>query len=274
MRARLPKASLPEPLARALSRAKRQPVLAALAALLVVALVFAALPVLDLAVSRAFWADGAFVGTSDGTARFVRNFARIVEALVALAVGLPLVFKLVWPESRLLIAPRIPLFLYAVFALGPGLIVNGILKAHSGRPRPRHLAEFGGDALFARVGDFSGSCLSNCSFVSGEAASAFWLVALVFVVPKAWRAPVLLASILLAAAASWSRVAMGGHFLSDVLIAWLVTLLVMLLVKEPVLRRFQPALDRAIEAGIARLGRFLRYLLWKAGRAREKRRAA
>ncbi|WP_051630687.1 phosphatase PAP2 family protein [Afifella pfennigii] len=248
--------------------------LAALAALFAATLLFALFPALDLAASRAFWTGDSFTGTSSGFALFVRDFARGVEILVALVVGLPLLLKFVWPESRLLIAPRVPLYLYLVFAIGPGLIVNGILKEHSGRPRPRHLTEFGGEDIFARVGDFAGSCLSNCSFVSGEAASAFWLVALVFLVPKAMKAPVLLATLALAAAASWSRVAMGGHFLSDVLIAWLITLLVMLLLKEPILRRFQPGLDERLEAGIARLGRSARSLAARLRARWAKRRHA
>jgi len=273
MRARLPKIPIPEPLARAVAFSTRRPVLASLAALCLVALFFAAFPFFDLAVARAFWADADFAGNGGGAAHFIRNSARLIEIAVAIAITLPLLFKIAWPQSRLLIAPRVPLFLYLVFAIGPGLIVNGILKEHSGRPRPRHLVEFGGDEMFRRVGDFAGSCLSNCSFVSGEAASAFWLVALVFVVPKALRLPTLVAALAIAVAASWSRIAMGGHFLSDVLIAWIVTLLVMLLMKEPVLKRFQPGLDRAIERGLAGLGRFLRFIVWKAEKARAARSA-
>ena len=115
-----------------------------------------------------------------------------------------------------------------------------------------------GDATFSPVWWFSDQCERNCSFVSGEAASAFWLVALVFLVRKEWRPATAVATLAFAAAISFTRIAAGGHFLSDVLVAWLVTLCVMIASQPAVLKGLPPAFDRAVEAGARRIGEALR----------------
>ncbi|MCF1505352.1 phosphatase PAP2 family protein [Afifella sp. H1R] len=236
---------------------KRRPTMTALSALLAILLVFAAFPAIDLAVARLFF-DSSHGFTVTGAPPFWRNVGRGLEIFIAIAIGLPFVARLLWPDRPMLVRPHKPVFLYLVLAIGPGLLINGLLKTFSARPRPRHLFEFGGEEVFARVGDLSGTCHSNCSFASGEAASAFWLIALVFVVPRAWRLPVFLATFGLLLIVSWTRLAMGGHFLSDVLVAWLVTFLVMIVLRLPVLYRFQPEIDRGVTAALTILGRRLR----------------
>ncbi len=66
---------------------------------------------------------------------------------------------------------------------------------------------------------------------------------------------------------------MGGHFLSDVLIAWLITLLVILVLRAPILCSFQPGLDNALESGLTRLAFWLAarrdWLLRRVGPGRE-----
>ena len=64
----------------------------------------------------------------------------------------------------------------AAYLVSTILLVNGLLKAYSGRPRPVDATLFGGDLGFVPAGDFSGACMANCSFVSGEAAAAGWLL--------------------------------------------------------------------------------------------------
>lgn len=111
--------------------------------------------------------------------------------------------------------------------LGPGLLVNVILKEHSHRPRPRNTDFFGGDLSFVPAGDFSGACGSNCSFISGEAAGAGWLFCYaVFLVPDRYKllfSPPLIA---VALASPVMRLAYGGHYLSDVILAWLASVIV------------------------------------------------
>jgi membrane-associated phospholipid phosphatase len=74
---------------------------------------------------------------------------------------------------------------------------------------------------FVHAGSFAGKCVSNCSFISGEAASAGWLFCLIFLIPQPARSalslPILAVSILIPTL----RVAFGGHYLSDAVLGWL-----------------------------------------------------
>ncbi len=110
--------------------------------------------------------------------------------------------------------------------LGPVLIVNLWLKAFSGRPRPRQTDLFGGTLDFVHAGSFAGKCVSNCSFISGEAAAAGWLFCLILIIPQPYRSaaalPIAAVSILMPAL----RVAFGGHYLSDAVLGWLSSLVI------------------------------------------------
>ena len=87
------------------------------------------------------------------------------------------------------------------------------------------------------AGGWWGECVSNCSFVSGEASTAFWLFAFVPLMPPRWRWPAGLAIALFAAAVSFGRIAFGRHFLSDTLIAGALSLTVIALVGWALQRR-------------------------------------
>ncbi|WP_443216778.1 phosphatase PAP2 family protein [Rhizobium sp. Root1203] len=135
-------------------------------------------------------------------------------------------------------------FVLAFYALAPGALVQ-ILKSLFGRPRPRHIVDFGGDLFFTPVLSFDGGCLRNCSFPSGESASATALLAFVVLVPKQFRrtcVAILLPFIVLF---SLNRVAMGAHFLSDVMIAWSLMLAVMF-PTFGLFRRYRAAIDAAV----------------------------
>lgn len=111
------------------------------------------------------------------------------------------------------------LFLLLLLILGPGLVVNVLLKDHLSRPRPYELIEFGGHYQY---GEFwqPGTGLRNGSFPSGHAAMAFCMLGPWFVYRG--RQPIR-ARLFLAGGLSWGmvvgyvRMAQGGHFLSDVL---------------------------------------------------------
>jgi lipid A 4'-phosphatase len=122
------------------------------------------------------------------------------------------------------------LFLAASFALGPGLLVNGVLKDISHRPRPAQLAEFGGQDAFRPWYTFDGACKSNCSFASGEVAGAAWLLAPASLAPPPWRGPAIAAAGAVTLTVAALRMAFGGHFASDVIAAALITLASMLVI--------------------------------------------
>jgi membrane-associated phospholipid phosphatase len=221
----------------------------ALIATLLASLLFRLVPALDIAASQMFYVAGSgFPATSAPALKLLRtlglwtmNGAMIAVAVVAiLRCGLPI--RLL-PRALAAIRPSRLLFLVASAAIGPGLIANLILKDHWGRARPITTSLFGGDAPFTLPWTISDACHRNCSFVSGEASGAFWLIALVFVVPAAWRRAVAGPLLVWIAAISLNRIAFGGHFLSDILIGWGLMLLTILVCRDILISRYGAAID-------------------------------
>ena len=203
-----------------------RPLLLTLLATLAALALFAAAPGIDLAAAALFHDGRAFVGrTRAGEAArivfYVMPFLILVGALALWAAG-----RMGWMRPRL--SGAAALWLVLTMAAGPGLLVNLILKEHSHRPRPGHVAEFGGVATFRPVGRLDGACAKNCSFVSGEAAAAAWTLAPALLTPPPMRAGWVAASMIFAAATGALRMSFGGHFLSDVVLAILFTALIVL----------------------------------------------
>ena len=207
-------------------------------------IVFAAWPGLDLFVSHLFYESGGFIG-HDRLARFGRDVFRVTPFLV-LAL-----YALLWLARRLDVpvrwAPsgRAMIFLIATLAVGPGLIVNLGLKDHWHRPRPVQTQEFNGTSPFKPWYEDDGACRKNCSFVSGEAAAGFWMVAPASVLPSPWQGPAVVASFAFGIGASLLRMAFGGHYLSDVVLGGLVALMVIEIARRII---WPTALDRLREA--------------------------
>ena len=246
-------------------RAKQAPTVSTLVLLALVSLVFVAVPGIDLRVSALFYHPGSgFVRSS--VAESVRDAGRFLAALFALVMTLPLVLKLILPDTQLLVRPRSVLFVLLSWLLGPALLVNGVLKEHWGRARPREIVEFGGRAIFTPAWWLSDQCVGNCSFVSGEAASAFWLMAAVFIVPRPMKVPVAVLTLFFATLVSVARMAAGGHFLSDILIAWTLTLLVLVVLDRLVLKGLPDAFDSNVDRSLATTGLTLRRLPERLGR--------
>nr|WP_252393696.1 phosphatase PAP2 family protein [Candidatus Rhodoblastus alkanivorans] len=123
---------------------------------------------------------------------------------------------------------RAIVFLVASLALGPGLLVNGVLKEVSHRPRPEQTLDFGGRWSFEPYDSFAGQCGHNCSFVSGEAATAAWTLAPALLAPPPARILAIAAALLFTLATGGLRMAFGGHYFSDVLFAALFTFVIVL----------------------------------------------
>ena len=115
-------------------------------------------------------------------------------------------------------------FLLLFFLVGPGLITNVVFKEHSGRARPVQVTEFGGDKVFTPYYKVTDQCKHNCSFISGHAAAAFFFIAFGYVM----RSRLLFwLGFAFGTLMALTRVAQGGHFLSDVIFAFIVNLIVL-----------------------------------------------
>lgn len=200
--------------------------LLALFATLYAAVIFAAWPGIDLQVAGWFYHDG-FLTAADGIAEMLRRLfywtpglllAAAIAAFVARRYGLKVAAA---PSGRQLA------FLVLTMSLGPGLLVNLVLKDHAHRPRPVQIEQFGGGMAYRPYYRFDGACRRNCSFVSGEASSAFWTLAPASLAPAPVRFEAIAAALAFGAATSLLRMAFGGHFLSDVVFAGLFTFLVL-----------------------------------------------
>jgi len=120
------------------------------------------------------------------------------------------------------VGPRVALYLLACLAVGPGLVVNVVLKDHWGRPRPSTIAEFSGPNIYVPPFVPSGQCDDNCSFPSGHAALGFWMVAFALLAPPRRRQLSVALALLFGSLVGLARIAQGGHFLSDVLVSGLL----------------------------------------------------
>ena len=247
-------------------------ILASLAVL--TGIIFAVDPSLDLQVAS-FFRDLAAqpeirqFGQAIDTMRQVGPL--VIAAVIVPAVG-ALAIKIIWPLRPTLVSSRSALFLIASLALGPGLLVNVVLKEGWARPRPGMVTQFGGDYTFMPWWDPRGGCDSNCSFVSGETSSAVWMAAPAMLAPPPWRYIALGAAGLYGVAFASIRLLAGGHFLSDVIFAAIFTSLVIWTVHGFLFR--WPATrmeERALNAALAKLGRSVTRLFAPVAQSRGAR---
>jgi len=171
---------------------------------------------------------GAFPASENLVLDILRDVMHVMPPAIAVLL---MVFAVSVALNRSPGAGRVRLARGAVTAIASLLIcslglVNLVLKAESGRPRPYQTDMFGGKLPFVEAGRFTDYCDTNCSFVSGESSAAFWLLCLVPLVPSRWRPAALAAALVVAFSAAGLRVAFGAHYLSDVTIAALLSLAV------------------------------------------------
>lgn len=190
----------------------------------VCALVFTVWPELDLAVSRVFY---------DPVRGFSGDYNPLVQSLYR---GIPLMSK------ATIIGLFIALFAYSIqrgatgqkrrtqvayliaaLVLGPGLVIDVVLKDYWGRARPYKVAEFGGTKTFTPATQPSDQCENNCSFVSGHASAGYYLVSLGFLGGLAVRRRWTLIGLVVGTVFGLGRIAQGGHFLSDILFSFYAT---------------------------------------------------
>ncbi|WP_158284778.1 phosphatase PAP2 family protein [Oricola cellulosilytica] len=216
---------------------------AATSAWIALLLAFRSQPQWDLAAAAAFFDSAACAASPVASGQYCAGFTfsglpflatvrQLLHPLPALlGIGLMIVLAvelragLRWHNPGI----RLKVVLIGALILGPGLIVNGILKAYWGRPRPWMTEDFGGWLPFVEAGTETDLCASNCSFVSGEAAAAGWLMCLALLL--AIRRRFLAAAILGGGAIAMAllRVAFGAHYLSDALLGFFMTVVLFMM---------------------------------------------
>ncbi|MGW6780286.1 phosphatase PAP2 family protein [Brucella pseudogrignonensis] len=215
--------------------------------------IFILFPAFDLAVSRFFARGYAFPLSDNSLLLAIRDINRRATIyLVSGMIGIALLYA-INPHRFGRLPPHKAIFVLLTFLLGPLLTVQA-LKNSIGRARPRSLVEFGGSAEFTPLWQVAEQCTRNCSFPSGEAATAAASLAMIVFVPKKWRRAALAIMVPVAAFTAVNRVMFGAHFLSDVVVAWGLMLCLMIWLWSRIAAHAQ-----RIDASIANLGRRLRH---------------
>jgi lipid A 4'-phosphatase len=199
--------------------------------------VFSIWPSLDISVSaltydpiKGFWINQTAL--SDLARNAIWNLSNLMVFVAV--IGFVWSFLSQRPTQKL--PRRVWVFILLLYALGPGLIVNGILKEYWGRARPADTVAFGGTATFTPPIQITDQCAHNCSFVSGEASAAMAFALSVLLIlryfrprlaPLAYRLGQATTGVLVCIAAA-QRIVTGRHFLSDTILAILLVLLIAL----------------------------------------------
>jgi lipid A 4'-phosphatase len=230
----------------------------ALALALVLGLLFGIHPELDLKLASLFYdaSSKSFPLKLNPLANIARDGAMWIAWGLALPAIISFIAKLLRPARTLMMSGRAILFLLVTLFLSAGVLTNFTFKSYWGRPRPVMVSQFNGPDQFVPWWDPRGSCGRNCSFFSGEGATAFWTYAPAALTPPAWRPLAYVAATMFGVATSLLRMAFGGHFFTDVATAGLVTFLVVWLAHGYIYRWPRTKLsDEDIEAALAGLAR-------------------
>ena len=159
---------------------------------------------------------GYVVGFMEDFPRAVSHWGRFPAVVVG--AGGFILGALGWRFARLRPWRYSGVFLLLVLVVGPGCIVNWVLKPYFGRPRPSELVEFGGRLEYVPLGQLH-SAEGSFSFPSGHAAVGFYLMAPAFLsyrrrLPRwIWIA----AGLVCGGFVGWSRIVIGSHFFGDVI---------------------------------------------------------
>ena len=220
-----------------------------------VGLLFGIYPELDLKLAALFYdaPTKSFPLKQDTAAVIARDVVMWISWGLALPPIVALVVKLLRPDRKLLMSGRAVIFLLVTMFLAAGVLTNLGFKSYWGRPRPVVVTQFNGSQQFVPWWDPRGSCGRNCSFFSGEGATAFWTYAPAALTPPSWRPLAYVAATLFGVTTSGLRMAFGGHFFSDVAAAGLVTFLVVWLAHGAIYRWRRTGLsDADIDAALTR----------------------
>jgi lipid A 4'-phosphatase len=115
-------------------------------------------------------------------------------------------------------------FLFITAIVSPGLIVNEGFKENFGRARPNQIEEFNGTKDFTRAFKISNQCEHNCSFSSGHAAMGYFFSAIAYTTSLLYFNRIYIAGVVFGSIVGLSRIMMGGHFLSDVVVSAFIVL--------------------------------------------------
>ncbi len=194
---------------------------------------------LDLRLAALFYhpgADDPWFESREPLWLFLYQIAPLLIGLLTLGSLAVIAAGSVWPAAQR--RRRAAIFLLAVVLIGPGLMVNILLKDHMGRPRPHQTVELGGTQVYLPPLAL-GEAGKGKSFPCGHSSAGFVFGAFFLI----WRhrrprlaVLSLVASVALGLLLGISRMAAGDHFVSDVIWSAVIVGGVALLLAPMILR--------------------------------------
>lgn len=148
-------------------------------------------------------------------------------SLVTGIVGLSVIvgFALSFFHQRLRRFRMLFVLVFLSLALGPGLVVNAILKDNWGRPRPRDTVQYGGEYEFQAPWVLSDN--GGKSFPCGHCSVPFALSCVAWTIGSSRRGLrflLLVGFALVGIIVGLARVAVGAHYFSDVVVSGAISM--------------------------------------------------
>lgn len=183
---------------------------------------------IDLYISSLFFKNNTFYLKDKLLFYLAYEFGTLPAWFVGIACLVVYCFSFV-SISLKAIKPQI-IYLLLSLIIGPGLIVNVLLKDNWGRPRPVQTENFGGEQSYQKFyqPNFNNPTPSK-SFPSGHASAGFYFMSFIFLARRIrneeldqWGRNLTLSLGLLLGI---TRIVQGGHYFSDV---WMSAIVVFL----------------------------------------------
>lgn len=176
---------------------------------------------IDMQIQRFFYhADSGWWLAEHSLVQFIYHYGNIPALL--LVFGAIILLGLSYGSAKYVKWRKIGLFIVLCLAIGPGLIVNTVLKDNWGRPRPRNLSEFGGKYQYEKILSIDPES-DGKSFPCGHATMGYFLFVPWFVFrastvrKRKFAIAFLWIGIVYGIGIGIVRIIQGGHFASDVL---------------------------------------------------------
>ena len=185
-------------------------------------------PDLDLSISELFFRKNhGFIFAHNFVVQILFLAIPVITALFCTLCSVIFIYLLVAKSSYALLRNKI-LYLILAMIIGPGFVVNYIFKENFGRARPCQIMEFESTKRFSPAFVITDQCEHNCSFSSGHAAMGVYFTAIAYYAPSYRNnkrfTTLYLLGIFFGVVVGGIRILMGGHFLSDVLVSFLVVI--------------------------------------------------
>ncbi len=203
------------------------------AGLFFVVAVFAKFPGLDLLFSARYHVPGqGFVHAQDPVVQWLYLWTPwlgrgLLVGMLIVAVGGRKLGALVDRLGHAVLAQwlagpgrRVAVLAMCAALVGPGLVIEGVLKNTVGRPRPVQVDVFGGPKAYQGPFVIGEDPSRHKSFCSSHAAAGFALMGLGLGCGPVWRRRWFLIGTVAGSVVGMGRILQGGHFLSDIIFAF------------------------------------------------------